>query len=99
MDIEYNFLNKYEVNRKCVYKGIFIKQCLIHEVKFTMFDSIYIFNTQQKTRKIMYFHLSDVQRIIKKWQIPDSYDAHYKQHYKSTTSRINFHNFIAFRVL
>ena len=41
---------------------------LIYKDKFTLFEDVYIGNTQQKFKKIMDFHFSIVQHIIKKGQ-------------------------------
>ena len=41
-----------------------------------MCDDIYIGNTHQKYKKIMDVHFSDVQRLIKNEQNPNSFAAH-----------------------
>ena len=39
--------------------------CLFYEVKCIMCGAVYIRNTQQKSKKIMGGHFSDVRRILK----------------------------------
>ena len=59
---------------------------LIYEVKFSMCYAIYIVNTQQTLKKIMDGHLFNILRLLKNGQIPDSFAAHLKYNFKSTTS-------------
>ena len=65
-------------NRKYVYEGKWRHKCLIYEVKWSLYDIIYIGKTQQKFNKIMDGHLSNVQRLLKNGQKPDSFAAHLK---------------------
>ena len=66
MDRACNFSDPSKVDFKCVYEGNFWEMCLIWWLKCTYCGTIYIRNTQQTFRKIMYGHFSDVLRIIKK---------------------------------
>ena len=51
-----NFLNPSKFNDKCFYKVKSRKRYLIYKVKFTLFDAIYMGNTQQIFKKIMDGH-------------------------------------------
>ena len=63
-----------------------------------MCDAIYIGNTQ-KTQKIMYGHFSDLLRLLKKGQKPDSFAAHSKHHFDYNTSRTDLHKYMAFKIV
>ena len=47
---------------------------------------MYIGNTQHTFKKIINGHFSDLLHLLKNGQIPDSFSAHFEQHFKSTTS-------------
>ena len=53
-----------KVNGKCVYEGICRSKCIIHEVKCSTCDAIYIGNTKQTFEKRMDGHFSDLQRLL-----------------------------------
>ena len=57
-----------------------------------MCDAIYIGNTQQTSKKILDGHFSDLQRLFKNGQKPDSFDAHFVQDFDNTTSRTDLGN-------
>ena len=65
MDRECNCSLPSKVNGKCVYKGKCKNKCLIYKVKSSMCDTIYIGNTQQKLKKIINSHFSDILRLLK----------------------------------
>ena len=48
-----------------VYKGKFMRKCLIYDVKLSLCDAIYIVNTQQAINKSMDIHFSHVQSLLK----------------------------------
>ena len=64
-----------------------------------MCDAIYIGNTQQKFKKRMNGHFSNLQRLIKNGQKSDSFAAHFIQHFNNTTSRIDLRKFMTFKVI
>ena len=74
---EYNCSLPSKVNVKCVYKFKLRSKCLIQESKCSMCEAIYIGNTQQKLKRIMDSHLSDLLRLLKNRQISDSFAAHF----------------------
>ena len=51
-----------------------------------MFDAIDIGNTQQTFKKRMDGHFSDLLCLLKNGQKSDSFAAHFKQHFNTTTS-------------
>ena len=44
-------------------------------------------------------HFSDLQRLLKNGQKPDSFAAHFVQHFNSTSSRTELRKFMTFKVL
>ena len=46
MDRKCNCYLLSKVNEKCVYEGKYSSRCIIYEVKFSIYDAIYIGNTQ-----------------------------------------------------
>ena len=99
MDRECNCYLTPKVNRKCVYGGKCQSRCIIYEVKCCMCDTIYIGNTQQTFKKIMDGHISDLQRLLKNRQKPDSFSAHFVQHFNDTTSRTQLRKCMTFKVI
>ena len=51
-----------------------------------MCESMNIGNTQQKFKKIIDGHLSNLLHLLKNGQKPDSFAAHSEQHFNATTS-------------
>ena len=86
MDRKYNFSILSKANRKCVYEGKCQSRCIIYEVKCSMCDAIYIGNTQQTFKKLMNGHFSDLLRLLKSWKKSDSFSAHFKDPFNTTTS-------------
>ena len=64
-----------------------------------MCDAIYIGNTQQKLKKRMYSHLSNILRLLKNTQKSDSFDAHSEQQFNGTTSRTDIRKYTTFKVV
>ena len=64
-----------------------------------MCDAIYIVKTQKKSKKRMYGHLSDLQRLLKNGQKSDSFAAHFVQHFNNTRSRTYLRKCMTFKVL
>ena len=64
-----------------------------------MCDFIYIGSTQQTLKKRMDVHFSDLQRLLKNGQKPDSFAAHFVQHFNNTTSRTDLRKFMTFKVI
>ena len=58
MDRECSFSLPSKVNSKSVYENKFCSKCIIYEVEFSLYDAIYIGNTQQTLKKIMNGHFS-----------------------------------------
>ena len=44
-------------------------------------------------------HFSDLQRLLKKVQKPDSFAAHFVQHFNNNTSRTNLCKYMTFKVI
>ena len=68
MDREFNCSLPSIVNVKCVYKGKCRSKCLIYEVKYSMYDGIYIGNTQQTLKTLMDGHLSNLLCLLNNGQ-------------------------------
>ena len=64
-----------------------------------MCDAIYMGNTQQTFNKRMDGHFSDLQRLLKNGQKPDSFAAHFVQHFNNTASCTDVPKCIAFKVI
>ena len=62
------------------------EKCLTYKVKSLMCESMNIGNTQQKFKKIIDGHLSNLLHLLKNGQKPDSFAAHSEQHFNATTS-------------
>ena len=75
------------------------KKCSIYKVKYYMCEYIYIYNTQKKPKKTMNGHLFNILHLLKKGQEPDSFSAHYKQRFNSTTSCTDLHKWMTFKVV
>ena len=99
MDRECNCSLPSKVNRKCVYEGNCRSRCIIYEVKCCMCDAIYIGNTQHTFKKIMDGHFSDIQRLHKNGQKPDSFAAHLLHHFNNTTSRTDLRKCMTIKVI
>ena len=63
-----------------------------------MCDTIYIGNTQQ-TFFLIDSHFSDLLSLLKNGQKTDSFAAHFKQHFNTTTSRTDLHKYMTFKVV
>ena len=92
-----------KVNGKCVYEGKRQKKYLIHEVKCSMCEAIYIGNTQQTSNKRMEGHFSYLLRCLKNGQKSDSFAAHFEQYFNSTTPRTtprtDLYKYMTFKVV
>ena len=99
MDRKCNCSLPYKVNGKCAYKGKCQSRCIIYEVTCSMCDAVYIGNTQQKFKKIMDGHLSNLQRLLKNGQKSDSFADHSVQHFNNTTSRTDLRKCMTFKVI
>ena len=64
-----------------------------------MCDAIYIGNTQQTFKKIMYGHFYDLLRLIKNGQKYDSFADHFEQHFNSTMSCTDLCKYTTFKVV
>ena len=64
-----------------------------------MCAAIYIGNTQQNSKKIMDGHLSDILRLLKNGKKSDSFAAHLKQPFNTTTSITDLHKYMTFKVV
>ena len=71
MDRECNCSLPYKVNVKCVYEGKSWEKYLIYEVKCSIFEAIYIGNTQQTTKERTGGHFYYLLRLIKNGQKSD----------------------------
>ena len=74
-------------------------KCLIYEVKFSMYDDIYIGNTQQTLKKIMNGHISNLLCFLKNGQKSDSFSAYFKQHFNTTMSCTYLCKYMIFQVV
>ena len=97
MDRKCNCSLPYKVNRRCVYEGKCRSRCIIYEVECSMCDTIYIGNTKQTFKKIMYGHFSNLQRILKNGKKSDSFPAHFAQHFSTTKSRTDLRKYTTFK--
>ena len=64
-----------------------------------MCDAIYIGNTENTFKKRMDGHFSDLKRLLKNVQKPDSFAAHFVQHFNDTTSRTDLGKCMTFKVI
>ena len=64
-----------------------------------MCDAMYIGNTQQTFKKIMDSHFSDLQRLLKNGQKPDSFAAQFVHHFNTTVSRTDIRKYMTFKVV
>ena len=64
-----------------------------------MCDTIYIGNTQQTFKKRMDGHFSNLQCLLKNGKKPDSFAAHFVQHFNNTTSRTDLRKCMTFKVI
>ena len=99
MDRECNCSLPSKVNGKFVYEGKCRSKCIIYEVKCSTCDAIYIGNTQQTFKERMDGHFSDIQRLLKNGQKPDSFAAHFVKHFNNTTSRTDLCKCMTFKVI
>ena len=60
---------------------------------------MYIGNTHDTPKKIIDVHSSNVQRLLKNRQKPDSFAAHFEKHCECTTSRTDFNKCMMFKVV
>ena len=71
----------------------------MRELKFSLCGSIYIGSTHQTFKKIMNSHFSYLRHLLENGQKSDSFAAHFKQYFRSTTSRMDLNNCITFKVV
>ena len=64
-----------------------------------MCEAIYIGNTQHTFKKIMDGHFYDLLCILKNRKKSDSFDAHFEQHFNSTTSHTDLRKCIPFKLV
>ena len=64
-----------------------------------MCDATYIGNTQQTFKIIMDGHFSDLLRLLKNGKKYESFSAHFKQHFNSTTARTDIRKYMTFKVV
>ena len=64
-----------------------------------MCDAIYIGKTHQTFKKRIDGHFYDLQRLFKKGQKPDSFAAHFVQHFINTTSHTDLRKCMIFKIL
>ena len=64
-----------------------------------MCDAIHIGNTQQKSKKRMDGHFSNLLRLLKNGEKSDSFAAHYEQHCNTTTTRTDLRKYMTFKVV
>ena len=48
---------------------------------------------------LIFYHFSDLLRLLKNGQKSDSFSAHSEQHFKTTTSRTNLRKYMMFKVV
>ena len=98
MDRECNCSLPSKVNGKCVYEGQWRSKCIIYKVKCSTCDAIYIGNTQQNFKKGMDSHFSDILCLLKNRQKSDSFAAHFEQHFNTSTSHTDLHQYMQFKI-
>ena len=59
----------------------------------------HLYRQHKKNKNQMYGNLSDFQRILNNEKKPDSFAAHYEQHFKSAKSHNELGTFMAFKVV
>ena len=59
-----------------------------------MCESIYVGNTQQKFKKRMDGHFSDILRLLKNGQKTDSFAARFEQHFNATMSHTDLRKYM-----
>ena len=64
-----------------------------------MYEAIYIGKTQQIFKKIMDGHFYDLQCLLKNGQKPDSFAAHFVQHFNSTKTRTDIRKYMTLKVV
>ena len=64
-----------------------------------MCDAIYIVNTQQTLKNRIDGNLSDLLRLLKNGQKPDSFAAHFEQHLNSATPRTDIRKYTTFKLV
>ena len=74
------------------------EKCVIYEVKYSMFEAIYIGNNHQTSKKIMDSHFSNLLRFLKNGQKSDSFPAHFEHHFNYNTSRTYLRKYMTSKV-
>ena len=64
-----------------------------------MCESIYVGNTQQKFKKRMDGHFSDILRLLKNGQKTDSFAARFEQHFNATMSHTDLRKYMMLKLL
>ena len=64
-----------------------------------MCEAIYIGNKPQILKRRMDDNFSNILRLIKNRQNPDSFAAHFKQHFKATTSCTDLRKYMTLNVV
>ena len=64
-----------------------------------MCDAIYIGYTHHTSKKRMDGHFSDLRRLLKNEQKLDSFSAHFKQHFNTTTLHTDIIKYMTFKVV
>ena len=64
-----------------------------------MCEAIYIGNTQHNSKKITDGHLSNILRLPKNGQEPNSFSAHFEKKFNTTTPHTDLRKYTMFKVL
>ena len=64
-----------------------------------MCEAVYIYSTQQKFKKRVDSHFSDLLRLYKNGQKLYSFAAHFEQYFDATISHTDLRNYMAFNVV
>ena len=64
-----------------------------------MCESIHICNNHKTFKKRTDGHFYDLLHLLTDRQKPDSFDSHFEQHFKSTTSHTDLRKCMAFKVV
>ena len=99
MDRECNCSLRSKVNDKFFYEGKCRSKCIIYQVQLSMYDAIYIGNSQQTFKERMDGHFSDLLRILKNVQKSDLFAAHFEQHFNTTTSHTGLRKYMMFKLI
>ena len=81
MTLPCNCRNK--INNECLYNGVCRESIVVYKVHCNITGKIYIGNTQQKLKKRMQQHFTEVKRLHNRGERSDSFAAHFAEQYQN----------------